>query len=307
MKNLRCAVWMAAGLLLAAPAFAQGDDHAGLGQTVVTILPKHGGAPPLVSQQNLNIKINGKEASIANWTQLRGDADRVELVLLIDGEAVNLGTQFEEIKHFVLGLSPQTKVSIGYMQSGAAMLTGPLTTDHARALNGLHLSRVPTASPYFCLADLAKHWPSIDNHARRVVVMLSDGVDPYNLRFDPNDPYYVEATEDSVRAGMIVYPVYWRSMRGNRRVLDGGINLLQGLADATGGYSYGLGVMNPVSFEPYLKDIVLRLDNQYRLGFSARLDRKPEVLSLKLKLSGLSADVTTPQMVFVDHAVKAAE
>ena len=90
------------------------------------------------------------------------------------------------------------------MQNGQAVFTGGFTADHAQALRGLHLSGgTPgsSASPYFCLSDLAKHWPSKDRSARREVVMISDGVDPYYMEYDPDEPYLKAAIYDSVRAG----------------------------------------------------------------------------------------------------------
>jgi len=91
MKNLRMAIWMVAGgLLLAAPAFPQGDKAMGQGRAVVTILPKgHGEMPAGISQQDLNIKVNGKPAVVTRWRPLRGPDDRLELVLLIDSSARN--------------------------------------------------------------------------------------------------------------------------------------------------------------------------------------------------------------------------
>jgi hypothetical protein len=89
MKNRRMAIWLVAGgLLLAAPAFAQGDKAMGQGRAVVTILPKgHGEMPGNISQQDLNIKVNGKPSMVTSWKPLRGPDGRLELVILIDGSA----------------------------------------------------------------------------------------------------------------------------------------------------------------------------------------------------------------------------
>ena len=49
------------------------------------------------------------------------------------------------------------------MANGRAVLSGPLTADHATALSGTPPARLRAgynASPYFCLSDLAKNWPS---------------------------------------------------------------------------------------------------------------------------------------------------
>jgi hypothetical protein len=309
MKNLNIAMWMAAGvLLLAAPAFSQGEKATGQGRAVVTILPKHQGEMPAnVSQQDLSIKVNGKVSQVTGWTSLRGPDDRLELVLLIDSSARNsLGSQFSEIEHFVNDLPPNVKAGIAYMINGQAMFAGPLSTDHARVLSALHLpggSPGSSASPYFCLSDLAKRWPSGDREARREVVMVTDGIDNYERRFDPEDPYVQAAIADSVRAGLVVYAIYFQVQGLADRTFyanNAGQSLLLEVTDATGGRSLWQGMGNPVSMQPFFEEIARCMKNQYELRFSTPLEGKPTMETLKLKVS-VAGEVIAPQQVFVDR------
>jgi hypothetical protein len=307
MKVLRAKfAAVVAGALLAAPlAFAADNNQEGQGSAVVTVL-KGQELPGGIPQQALQLKVDGKESSITGWTPLRGPQAKVELVVLIDdGARSSLGTQLNEIAKFVEGLPPNAKVAVAYMINGRAALTGPLTADRASVVRSLHLpmSGMPgiSASPYFCLSDLAKNWPSRDPQARREVVMVTDGVDNYDRRYDPEDPYVQSAIEDAVRARLIVYSIYWTSSgRFDRSMYgaDTGQNLLAQLTQATGGNSYWQGTGNPVSFQPYFADINQRLDNQYELDFMAPLGSKPQVESLKLKLN-VPAKVDAPQQVYV--------
>ncbi len=310
MKNQRMAILVVAGgLLLAAPAFAQGDKAMGQGRAVVTILPKgHGEMTASISQQDLNIKVNGKPSMVTSWKPLRGPDDRLELVILIDGSArSSLGNQFSDIQSFVNGLPPNTKAAIAYMMNGQALFAGPLSTDHARVLQALHLPGGPigvSASPYFCLSDLAQHWPSGDRGARRAVVMVTDGIDNYERRFDPEDPYVQAAITDSVHAGLVVYSIYYMVMGRMDRSLyanNTGQSLLQMVEDATGGESLWPGIGNPVSFQPCFEKLTRDLRNQYELGFSANLNGKPAVQTLKLKVGAQAVSVNAPQQVFVDR------
>ena len=67
---------MAAGmLLLAAPLFAQGVNATGQGRAVVTIFAKHSELAPNISQQDVSVKLNGKDSSVTGWTPLRGTND----------------------------------------------------------------------------------------------------------------------------------------------------------------------------------------------------------------------------------------
>jgi len=302
VKNSGLAITMvAAALLIAAPAFAQGGNEGGHGHAVVTIFARHSEMSPNISQQDVSIKINGKDSSVTGWTPLHGANDGLELVVLIDGGARNLGRQFEEIKQFIQGLSPHTKAAVGYMENGQAILAGPLSADHAQVVGEIHLSAGPSSNPYFSLSDLAQHWPSGARGVRREVVLVSDGIDPNNPHLDLDDSYVQAAINDSVRAGLVVYSIYWQSHAAS----DGssaGQSLLAQVSQATGGYNYGAGMGNSVSFQPFFDDLDHRLANQYELDFNARLDRKPAVESFKLKVTGLALDVGAPQQVYVQNA-----
>ena len=307
MKRSQIAIGMVAGaLVLAASAFPQGEKE-GQGQIIVTVLPKHEADPaPNVSAQDMSIKINGKDSKITGLQALRGEKDPVELVVLIDGSArTSLGRQLDDIAQFVKTLPPNIRATIGYMQNGIAALTGPLTADHEAVLKGLHIpggSAGTNGSPYFCLSDLAKRWPSQDREARREVLAITDGVDEYNRRYDPDDPYVQAAMNDSIRAGLVVYSIYWRSQgRADATAYanDTGQNLLVQVTQTTGGKSFWEGMGNPVSFQPYLEELTRRFQNQYELSFVVPLKGKPEVEQIKLKFKAPGSEVDAPQQVFV--------
>ena len=302
-------------LLAAAPVLAQSDYNQGQGKAVVTVLPAQGGAANISANQ-LALKINGKATSIAQFKALRNSNAPIQMVVMIDdGARQSLGIQMKDIAHFIATLPPSAQVAVAYMENGRAVLSAPLTTDHAAAAKELHLplSGEPgiSASPYFCLSDLANHWPSNDRSVRRVVVMVTDGVDDYEPRYDPEDPYVQAAITDTVRSRITVYTIYWRNQglfdRTGYAAMDGQ-NLMDQLTEATGGNSYWMGFGNPVSFEPYFQNIDQRLGNQYEIGFVAPLEGKPGVASMKLKASGTGgAKVVAPEQVYVGHPAQDAE
>lgn len=304
------AAFCGTALLTGGLAFAQ-DKNEGRGQAVVTVLPARANeVPASLNQQDLSVKVNGKDSTVVNWMPLRGMNDRLELVVLIDsGVRSSMNAQLSDISSFVNSLPPNAKVSIAYMENGMARLSGPLTTDHDQALKGLHVAAgLPgeDASPYFCLSDLAKRWPSNDRGARREVLMITDGVDNYNRRYDPNDPYVQAAIADSVRAGLVVYAIYFQNKGRFDSTLyanNAGQNLIGEVTQATGGKNYWEGVGNPVSFQPFLQDLQRRLQNQYELSFTAPLKDKPEVADLKLKINGIAGKVDAPQQVYVSRAM----
>ncbi len=292
---------------LTAPAVALAANDLGQGRAIVTVMPGEKDEAPLKLQaQDLRVRLNRNESSVTGWTPARGAASPLELVLLIDGSArASLGTQMGEMENFVKEMPSDAKMTIAYMENGRAALEGPLSSDPAQVLKGLRLpagGAGTNGSPYFCLSDLAKNWPSHDPAARREVVMVTDGVDNYNPGFDPNNPYVQSAINDSVRAGLVVYSIYWTS-RGRFDASDSmsnaGQSLLNLVTQATGGTSYWQGIGNPVSFAPYFKDLRVRFDNQYRLSFAAPLKGKAEVQSMSLNAGGTDRKVYFPQQVYV--------
>lgn len=304
----------AAGLIAVLPffiattiptAFAQGSDEVST-KTVITVLPKNSEQAPAVEPQNLKIQVNGKSVQADSVTPLRGDRAGLELVILIDsGARESLGRQMEEISSFVKSLPPTTEVAIAYMVNGQAVFEQPFTTDKNAALRALHLpggSAGTSASPYFCLSDLAKHWPSQNAANRREVLAITDGIDPYEVRFDPEDPYVNAAIQDSIRAGVIVDALYWHDQGRASRIgflADGGQNLLMLVTNNTGGRFYYQGLGNPVSFDPYLSDLSRRLQNQYELGFDVPAKKKANVETLKVKLELPGAKLDSADLVAV--------
>jgi hypothetical protein len=309
MKNPGIAICVAVTMLFAAaPGFSQSESEQGHGQAVVTVLPKHEGAlPPSFTGQDLSVKVNGKQARVTSWKPFQSPENSIELVLFIDGSArTALGGQFDSIERFVKSLPPNTKAAIAYMQNGMALFAGPLSADHAEVLRGLHLptgSAGSSASPYFCLSDLAKHWPSADREARREVVMVTDGIDPYHPELDMDDPYLLAAIADSVRARLVVYSIYWQGKGragSSEYENNAGQNLLAEMAQATGGKNFGNSMMgNPVSFQPFFDELTRRFRNQYELGFTTGLTGKPQVETLKLKLSAPGTEINSPGQVMV--------
>lgn len=275
-------------------------------ETVVTIMPKNKEQTPSVDAQDVKIKVNGKSVETQSVTPLRGDRAGLELVLLIDsGARASLGRQLSDLTQFIRALPPTTEIAIAYMMNGRAVIEQPLTADKNRAAQALHLpvgGPGSSASPYFCISDLAKNWPSRNAENRREMIVITDGIDPYEVRFDPSDPYVQTAINDSIRAGVTVDALYWHNEGLASRVgwlASGGQSLLMLVTDNTGGRLYYQGLSNPIAFSPFLDEISHRLENQYELGFTAPTHRKPQIGSLRVKLDVPGVKLTAPKLVAI--------
>ena len=290
-------------------ARAQQDTNGTEGRVVITVMPKHDKDPaPAISASEIKLAVDGKPAQVRSLVPSQSSRARIEFVVLIDDTArSSLGIQFNDIKNFIHGLPPNARVALGYMEYGGVQMATPLTMDREAVLKGLRLTAGPSysnGSPYFCLSDLAKHWPSADMAAQREVLMITDGIDDYERRFDPEDPYVQSAIQDATRAHLVVYTLYWHG-RGDpgssSYVGNGGQNLLVEVSSATGGFSYWEGFGNPVSFYPFLDDLNKRLRNQYEMTFMTGYSGKDAMASLRFHLDKNDAKATAPQQVYVFH------
>jgi VWFA-related protein len=270
---------------------------------IVTATSKSSEDAAPLPRQSITLVEGRKTQEISSWVPLRGPRSGLQLVVLLDDSSRgNLGLQLNDIRKFLTALPPTTQVAIGYMRNGSPNLVQKFTTDHTQAAKSL---RLPTGeagingSPYFCLSDLAKHWPGGNSNLRREVIMVTDGVDRYSGgRYNPEDPYVQAATSDAQKAGVIVYSIYYRGAgRADRSfaVTDGGQNYLTQVSGDTGGEVYLEGFGNPVSFAPFLSDIQHKLQNQYELSFVS--SAKSGLQSIKVKTSQPNTKLQWPARV----------
>jgi hypothetical protein len=305
-KLLMTACMTVGAFALILPAFGETPDNTGQGRAIVTVLPARNGNPATgILQENLQVKLNGKEPGIVGWTPLRGTDGSLELVVLIDSSAnTGIALQFDDIIGFIRGLPADAKVAVGTMDAGRAVLEGPLSSDHTRAIGEL---RVPNgvagsnSSPYLCLSNLARNWPSADRRARREVILITDGVDNFYPGLDLENPYLQASIRDSIRAGLVIYSIYMPN-RGRTGQSLVGQSLLAKVTAITGGYTYWDGTdRNPVSFRPYFDDIALRLQNQYLLRVQSALKGKSEIQNMSLKVIGRESEIFAPQRVNISY------
>jgi hypothetical protein len=303
MKKNRfaCAVFLAGFSLFAlspVSAVAQNPaapENPGTATLVVTAQGRGSHAVPQLQQNDVTVLVNKRPAQITGWEPYRGANDRLQLVFLFDESSRSyLALQFSSIRKFIDGLPPSAEVGIAYMNNGRAQFQQKLTSDHVLAGKALRLTNgIPgiSASPYFCLSDLAKNWPS---HAqtRRVVFMVTNGEDPYYRGRDLQDPYVAAAISDSQKAGLLAYSIYFRGVvgGGSRSIATlFGQSYLSRVADETGGTLYTEALSSPVSFDPFLKQFKTSLENQYQLTIAAqgsglqRVSVKSNMQGVKLK------------------------
>lgn len=281
---------MIAALLIPVWAAGQQTDPGVPVQMVVTAEPKHGNELPPITAQDVIVKQGKDQRPVLEWSPATGNAAALELAILIDDSSgFSFGSQMDDIRSFITEQPPTTLIAVGYMQNGTvAMTTQGFTQDHAAAAKSLRLPQGylgVEASPYFSLSDLIKRWPANPSVPRREVLMITDGIDPYNGPSYP-DPYVDTAVQDAQCAGVVVYTLYTpgEGHFGHAYYeIYWGQNFLAQLSDETGGESfYFLGGQAPVAFEPYLNQLAAHLSHQYILKFMAEDEKKAGPTSVKL-------------------------
>lgn len=288
---------------VAAPMFAQEIPSEGPVPTTALIQVQSKNNAPLNSAA-LKLEVNGHAAEIASVTPVAKDGAQVA-ILIDDGLRGNFGVQLDDIKHFLSSLPPNVQVLVGYMQNGTVRAEGGFTTNHEAAAQQL---RIPfsapgiSASPYFCLQEFVKHWPGQGN-AARMVLMLTNGVDPYNGSVSPlnqDSPYVQAAQDDAQRAGVAVYSIYYgdAGIRGGAANFSGQSYLNQ-VADATGGQSFYQGRITPPSLAPYLNEFRNAIAESYLVTFnaSATHEKNSTLTSIKIKSEQAGVKIHAPQAV----------
>lgn len=219
-----------------------------------------GSVTPLIGTQGLQGPVGGRLTEVA--------------VVLDDGLRFNFDTNLKEVVAFVRGLaSPTVSVGLGYMQNGSVVFGSGFSTDPDTVAKS---ARLPlgvggvSASPYFCVQDLIKHWPTTTG-APHVILMITNGIDPYNGSVSPlnqDSPYVLNTITTAQKAGVPVYSIYFggRGVNGLYSSASGQGYLAQ-LADGTGAETYNQGQITPPSITPFLKQFTEALNHSYDLVF----------------------------------------
>ncbi|WP_051978491.1 hypothetical protein [Edaphobacter aggregans] len=287
--------------LFASPVLAQQEGPVAT-QTIVTADSK---TPQKLSAQTLKIKVNGHETPLASVVQVPSNGAQVAL-LIDDGLRSSVARQLNDLKNFITSLPAGTEILVGYMQNGRVDSGQDFTTDHAAAAQNL---RIPlgtpgaSASPYFCLSDFIQKWPEEatggGTQKARFVMMLTNGVDPYNGSVSPmnqNSVYVDNAIRDAQRAGVPVYSIYYgdAGFHGGAASFSGQ-NYLSQVAEATGGRAYFQGTGSPVSLTPFLTEFRNSIAESYVATFNA--SSRSNLVDIRFSTSLPGTKVRAPQNV----------
>jgi hypothetical protein len=263
-------------------------------RVVVTMGHYYSREAPLLTADDLVVTQNNKPLTIKSLTPLRGDRAGLELFILVDNcSSCEVGTKLNELRRFIATQPSSTSVGVAYIQDGQLQVAANPTPDRDRAIKALSApGGSKPSSPYNALADLMRGWKQ--GSARRVVLMISTGLDP--AAADPTSAQSRSAEvaiEAAQRAEVTVYAIYHPNAdyaTTDFSKLYAGQVQLSHVADETGGEAYFLSFGPSPSIAPLLEDIDQHLANQYLLEFLANRGNTPgelQAIEVKSKLPDL--------------------
>lgn len=272
---------------------------------VVAAEARHGKEVPPIRAEDVIVMQAKQRQKVIEWQPIATSQLGAQLFLLIDDSlsTSDLGSKLNDIRGFINSQPATVQVGIAYMRNGTALITQSLTKDHGQAAKALRLpigDSGASASPYFSLQDLLKHWPE-DNVAREVI-MITDGIDAYWDSNSLDDPYVNSAIEQAQRQGVVVNAIYARGdghMGHTFWRINSGQTFLSEVADATGGEAYYLANDSPVTFTPYFNELTERMKHQYLLTFDAQPGRKSGFQPIKVSTEVPNVDLVAPNRVYV--------
>jgi len=296
---------------------------------VVTVEAPKGAAIPQIGRENVIVYQGGLRTKVTDWVPFQeGQQASLELIIMMDDSPkASRGTQLDDVANFIMAQPETVKIGVAYMQIGSPKIVQAPTTDHAFAAKALRPTLSPlaaSASPYFSLSELIKHWPA--SHGAREVLMISNGRD-HLWDGAPESDVYVDATiEEARRAGVVVFTI--TSQANSQDVFSktaGDTSLanpqdkfsetaietdhrsywrdsLSKIADETGGRSYWQASGTPVSIAPYLKDVAQCLRRQYLLIFLAQPKETARMQSVKLATDVPKVRLLGADKIFVPAA-----
>jgi hypothetical protein len=323
---LRCALAMILCTGASAAFAAGGPDSSAVSVTVTVTALGPGFMPVVIPKEQLTVSSGRSQLTVTDWKIARGDANTLQLAILIDNNVKPLltGASLRDLADFVKSQPSTVSIGVFFAEKGKATQAVQFTTDHQAAAEALTESTPDSESlrVYPSLSDLAAHWPT-PGAAHREILMIGSGYDALiNGMVDPNlnsglseyagsnydsnvsgerDPYLNSMIEGVERAGIVVHSIYVADPRFQPMV-EANImrDKLIEVSTETGGLAFFKGE-SADSFAGYLRELTNALQAQYLLTLTTDRSHKAkgEFRALHVTVTDPSVTMFAPQQVFI--------
>jgi VWFA-related protein len=230
-----------------------------------------------VELQNIDITVS-EDGEPQTVLSLRGfgTGSPITLALLIQEDLLPpVGNEIKPLAEFIKGLPKGSRVMIGYLRTGSLQVRQKFTTDLERAANALRppigFASAGPYNPYIEVVEAVKRFES-QPLGRRAILLISDGLD-ISRGVDSSGPSssvdLQRAIREAQRRSIAVYGFYapTQAAERSRLLASNAQSSLLRLSNETGGHAFFQGTGAPVSFDPFIRELITSLDRQAALTF----------------------------------------
>ncbi|HSE32421.1 MAG TPA: hypothetical protein VLA93_12695 [Pyrinomonadaceae bacterium] len=224
---------------------------------------------------DLNVSEDGEPQTVVSLRGM-GTGAPITLALLIQEDLLPpVQNEIKALAEFIRRLPRGSRVMIGYLRSGSLLVRQKFTTDLEKAASSLRppigFANAGPYNPYVEVVEAVKRFES-QPLGRRAILLVSDGLD-ISRGLDSSSPTFSvdlqRAIRESQRRSIAIYGFYAPTLaaEGDRLLATNAQSSLLRLSNETGGQAFFQGTGAPVSFDPFIRDLVKALDRQVALTF----------------------------------------
>ena len=227
--------------------------------------------------QNIDLTVSedGEPQTVLSLRGM-GTGSPITLALLIQEDLLPpVQTEIRTLAEFIRRLPRGSRVMIGYLRAGSLLVRQKFTTDLERAASALRppigFASAGPYNPYVEVVEAVKRFES-QPLGRRAILLVSDGLD-ISRGVDSSSPTFSvdlqRAIRESQRRSIAIYGFYSPTIAAerNRLLATNAQSSLLRLSNETGGQAFFQGTSAPVSFQPFIRELVDALDRQAALTF----------------------------------------
>lgn len=234
--------------------------------------------------QNIDLTVHedGEPQTILSVRGM-GTNSPITIAILIQEDLVpSVSNEIRPIAEFIRSLPKGSRVMTGYLRTGSLQVKQKFTGDMEKAAKSLRApSGFPGTGPYNPYVEVIEALKRFESQplGRRAILLVSDGLD-VSRGVDSSGPTQSidlqRAINESQRRGVAIYGFYAPtvSAQGNPLLTGNAQSSLQRLSDETGGHAFFQGSGVPVSFDPFLKELDVSLQQQAALTFLSTHPKK---------------------------------
>ena len=252
---------------------------------------RQGQTEEYVQAERLIVKEDREDQTVLSIRSVT-DAPLALAILVQEDLSSSFNLQIDDLKKFIRGLPPGSRVMVAYLRGGTLQVRQKFTDDLNAAAQSLRIvvssSSAAPRNPFDGVIDALNRFDALPA-GRRAVLLISDGLDVSQglSNSSPSQSIDLErAIERSQKRSVAVFAFYNPASiteDGDSRLVMNGQGSLLKLADETGGRAFFQGSIGPISFEPFFRQLSTLLTRQFLLSYlSTHMKRgyhRVEVLS----------------------------